>query len=203
MTNDPKELLTKSDPILGKIIGELDEPRVVSTKNVFHDLIGCVLEQQIHYRSTKNLFRKMLERAQIDILTLNNFVLFEEKAFQGISLKASKYETVLSIVAYFSNHHLDWELLSDEEVVKHLTSIKGIGKWTIDMILLFTLERPNIFPYHDFHLKQIMVTQYNLNPNYKLKKQMIAVADNWGEHKSLAVKYLLAWKNFSKKPLNH
>jgi DNA-3-methyladenine glycosylase II len=67
------------------------------------------------------------------------------------------------------------------------------------MILLYTLERPNVFPYDDFHLKQIMISLYNLNPKVRLKAQMLEVADNWGNQKSLAVLYLLAYKEFNKK----
>jgi DNA-3-methyladenine glycosylase II len=62
------------------------------------------------------------------------------------------------------------------------------------MILLYTLQRPNIFPYDDYHVKAIMVKRYGLNPNVKLKAQMLAVAENWGRQKSLAVLYLLESK---------
>jgi DNA-3-methyladenine glycosylase II len=75
-----------------------------------------------------------------------------------------------------------------------LSGIKGIGKWTIDMILLYTLERPNIFPSDDFHLKQIMTSLYHLHPKAKLRAQMLKVAEQWGNQKSLATLYLLAWK---------
>ena len=93
---------------------------------------------------------------------------------------------------------LDFNKLSDVEVIKELSAIKGIGKWTIDMILLYTLKRPNIFPYDDFHLKQIMITLYNLDPNVKLKAQMLEISENWGNQKSLAVLYLLEWKKQNK-----
>jgi DNA-3-methyladenine glycosylase II len=66
------------------------------------------------------------------------------------------------------------------------------------MMLLYTLQRPNVFPYDDFHLKQIMVNLYSLNPNVKLKTQMNDIANDWGQQKSLAVLYLLAWKQFKK-----
>ena len=89
--------------------------------------------------------------------------------------------------------------MNDAEVVAHLSSIKGIGKWTIDMILLYTLQRPNVFPYDDFHVKEIMVKRYGLNPNSRLKAQMLDISEAWGTHKSLAVKYLLAWKDYNKK----
>ncbi len=64
------------------------------------------------------------------------------------------------------------------------------------MILLYTLNRPNVFPYDDFHLKNIMVKLYKLDEKSRLKAQMLDVASAWGEHKSLAVLYLLTYKKF-------
>lgn len=93
-------------------------------------------------------------------------------------------------------------MLSNEEITNKLSKIKGIGTWTIDMILLYTLDRPNIIPIDDFHLKQIMTNLYKLNPDYKLKSQITNISNNWSPYKSIAVKYLLAYKTFSiKNPL--
>lgn len=111
-----------------------------------------------------------------------------------IKLALGKYETMVLFIEYWCNNTRDFNLLSNEEIVKELSSIKGIGKWTIDMILLYTLKRHDVFPFDDFHLKQIMVSLYNLDPKVKLKAQMLEVAKNWGNQKSLAVLYLLDWK---------
>jgi DNA-3-methyladenine glycosylase II len=106
----------------------------------------------------------------------------------------NKIETMHSFVEYWSVNTLDFNQLTDEEVETQLSTIKGIGKWTKDIILLYTLQRPNVFPYDDFHLKEIMVKLYGLNPNVKLKAQMLEVAEKWGSQKSLAVLYLLETK---------
>jgi DNA-3-methyladenine glycosylase II len=198
MKLDDKQLLSELDPILKEIISTIPEPKIVSTNDVFHDLLSCILEQQIHYRSTKRIFQKMLQTAHIERLTLDNFPEFEKTAFANSKLAVGKFETVERVIDFFSVNKINWTLLNDAEVIEKLSSIKGIGKWTIDMILLYTLERPDVFPYDDFHLKEIMVKLYGLNPNVKLKAQMLDVAEAWGEHKSLAVKYLLAWKEFNK-----
>jgi DNA-3-methyladenine glycosylase II len=192
-------MLSQSDPILGNIIQSMDEPITVSTNDVFFDLMSCILEQQIHYRSTKKKFQKMLDRAELKTLNPSNFSEFEEKAFPSMKISIAKIETVLKILEFWNKHTINWKSLTDAEVIEQLTSIKGVGKWTIDMILLYTLERPNVFPYDDFHLKQIMVKHYDLNPKSKLKAQMIDIANDWGDQKSLAVKYLLAWKEHHKK----
>jgi DNA-3-methyladenine glycosylase II len=193
-----KESVLMKDQKLASIMQTIPEPIVVSTRDVFFDLMSCVLEQQIHYRSTKKTFEKMLHRAGLTTLTSQNFGLFEEKAFAGAKFSLSKYETVGAVVDFFSQHNLPWESLSDQEVKKHLSSIKGIGDWTIEMILLYTLERPDVFPVGDYHLKEIMTKVYGLNPNSKLKAQMLTIADQWGGQKSKAVKYLLAWKEYQK-----
>ena len=139
-----------------------------------------------------------MERAGIEHLTIDNFHLIEKHALSQIKLAAGKYETMIAFIEYWSNCKLDFNKLSDEAVIKELSAIKGIGKWTIDMILLYTLDRPNIFPYDDFHLKQIMVTLYNLDPKVKLKAQMLEISENWGNQKSFAVLYLLEWKKQNK-----
>jgi DNA-3-methyladenine glycosylase II len=199
MVIDAKKILAESDAILGKIINIIPEPCIKSTNEVFHDLMSCLLEQQIHYRSTKKIFQKMLDAASLKILTIDNFRQFEEKGISTVKLSMAKYETVARIIEFWEKNKINWQLLNDNEVTEKLSSVKGIGKWTIDMILLYTLQRPCVFPYDDFHLKQIMISLYGLNPNSKLKAQMIDISNDWGGYKSPAVKYLLAWKEYNKK----
>lgn len=194
MILETEKILSKKDPILAKIILQIPKPEIESTNDVFHDLMSCIYEQQIHYRSTKRIFAKALEKSSIEHLTLDNFYLVEVHYLKNSNLATGKYETLLAFIDYWSNNTKDFNTLSDNEVVKELSSIKGIGKWTLDMILLYTLQRQNAFPYDDFHLKQIMVSLYGLNEKVKLKAQMLEIAENWGEHKSLTVLYLLAFK---------
>jgi DNA-3-methyladenine glycosylase II len=175
----PTQYLVKADAQLERIIARVPPPEVACTHDVFHDLMSCILEQQIHYRSTKRIFQK--------------------KALPSAKLSVQKSETVLQTIAYFTEHGTEWQSLSDAEVRVQLGQIKGIGAWTMDMILMYTLQRPDVFPLDDFHLKEIMVKLYKLNPDVKLKAQMRDVATAWATHKSLAVKYLLAWKTLSKK----
>lgn len=192
--------ISKVDPILSNIINAIELPEIVTTHNVFYDLISCIIEQQIHYRSTKKIFQKMLVASNLEIVTPLNFYQFEEKGIADYKLSLSKYETLNRILDFWNVHpDLQWQQLSDEEIRNKLAEIKGIGSWTIDMILLYTLERTSVFPVDDFHLKEIMVSLYQLDPKSKLKSQMLDVAEPWGNHKSIAIKYLLAWKSFNKK----
>ncbi len=198
----PQQHLAQADSILRSIIETVPEPimesTMESTNDVFFDLMSCIFEQQIHYRSTKKTFQKMLDDASIDVLTPENFSLFEERAVKNASIAASKLETAERILVFWEGTLPEWNALSDEEVRSTLASIKGVGAWTIDMMLLYTLKRPNIFPADDFHLKQIMVSLYGLNEKSRLTAQMRQKSEAWSPHKSLATKYLLAWKDYQK-----
>ncbi len=189
--------LSTQDTVLKEIIAQVDLATIESTRNVFHDLMSCIIEQQIHYRSAKKMFEKMLQKASLEMLTVANFETFEEKAFQNVKLSTRKYETIERILAFFQEKQANFLEMEDEAVREHLSAIKGVGTWTIDMILLYTLERANIFPADDYHLKKIMRQSYRLDDSKPLKSQMRTIAEKWAPFKSFGVKYLLAWKDFN------
>lgn len=193
-----EQLLFNQDSILKQVVAPMEVPSFVSTNQVFHDVISCIIEQQIHYRSSKKIFANALIRSGIAYVTPENFHLLELHGISNLKMAMNKYETLLRFVEYWSNQSKDFFALTDEEVIKELSSIKGIGQWTIDMVLLYTLKRPNIFPVDDFHLKQVMIYLYQLDPKNKLKSQMLQIAEKWGNQKSLAVLYLLEWKKQNK-----
>ncbi|MCU0449651.1 MAG: hypothetical protein MUC97_07355 [Bernardetiaceae bacterium] len=192
--------LAQADPVLAKVISTTPAPQIVSTRAIFHDLMSCLIEQQIHYRSTKKTFAKLLAKAGLTQLTPENFPEFAKAALPGVKLAQAKYETMNRVLEFWSAHPAHWPSFSDEQVTQKLASIPGIGQWTIDMLLLYTQESPDIFPSDDYHLKQLMVGLYNLNPQSQLKAQMKAIAARWGNQKSLAVKYLFESKK-TKQPL--
>ncbi|MEN9303703.1 MAG: hypothetical protein RL264_2132 [Bacteroidota bacterium] len=200
MTHFSTQLLKIEDPILKKVMDEVKLPVFLSTENVFHDVIGCIIEQQIHYRSTKKIFHRLLEKSEIKELHLENFAAFEEKAIPTLKLSMNKLNCLHEWELFTRDNSIKWLELDDNEVREQLSKVKGIGNWTKDMILLYTLQRPNIFPVDDFHLKQVMTTLYGLNPNHRLKAQMLEISETWEVGKSLAVLYLLEWKklNFKK-----
>lgn len=190
--------LAASDPILKKITESLPPLEIEKDGQVFHDVMSCIIEQQIHYRSTKKVFQKMLAKSKLTILTPKNFTEFE-KSFKDVKLSEKKYATIANILEFWDLNKIDWTSASNEEIYQKLGSINGIGKWTIEMILIYTLQRPDIFAFDDFHIKQIRVKLYKLDPKIRLKVQMTEIANLWIPHRSFAFRYLIEWKNqFSK-----
>ena len=154
---DKEELpLSSNDRVLKKIIEEINLPTFPLRNSVFHDLMAYVIEQQIPFRSTKKTFNKLLDKAGIPELTPDNFGILEKNALHDVKLSENKIATIERILDRWHSMPSKWNSLSDEEVRNSLRQIKGIGPWTINMILLYTLKRHDIFPADDYHLKQLM-----------------------------------------------
>ncbi|MEM6784512.1 MAG: hypothetical protein AAF624_12350 [Bacteroidota bacterium] len=188
-----------SDPVLARLEQTVPLPPPESTGDVFHDLVSCLVEQQIHHRSTKHVFKCALERAGLDRVTPETFDTFEKEGLADVRLSRQKREALAATTAFFHEHpDIDWATLSDTQVRAALKQIRGVGIWTSDMVLLFTLERPDIFPVDDYHLKQIMGTLYGIEPGKGQKRRMKAVADAWRPERSRAVRLLLAWKEWQR-----
>lgn len=198
MNNNAILHLSENDEVLKSIIETLPFPTIESTNDVFHDLMSCVIEQQIHYRSTKKTFQKMLDAAGIEFLTLDNFSTFEE-GFKNVKISTNKYAAIERTVDFLSQNNIHWQDLTDQEVRAIFKNIKGIGTWTVDMILLYTLQRKNIFPADDYHLKNLMFKLYEVDTTSKVKSQLKAIAASWSPYQSIATRYLLDWKAYLKR----
>jgi DNA-3-methyladenine glycosylase II len=188
------QTLSQADPVLAQVIQQVEWPTLDSTHSVYHDLMSCIIEQQIHYRSSKNIFTNLLRKANLDLLQPENFDVFEERALPQVKISLRKLETIHRVQETWKQKALDFSKLSDADVRAELAKIPGIGPWTIDMILLYTLLRPNVFPVDDYRLKLIMTDLYALNPATNLRAQMLQIAENWGAYKSTAVLFLLQLK---------
>ena len=183
--------LSGSDPVLKGVIEKVELDEIQSTNNVFHDLLSCIIEQQIHYRSTKKMFEKLMNNSGLIELTTDNLEQFEQFGLKDVKLSMRKWETLHDAQNHFESFDdVDWSQLDDHEVRKRLSRIKGIGIWTQDMILLYTLKRNNIFPVSDYHLKRIFLELYKTQD----KKAMLAIASNWKPYASYATRYLLEFK---------
>ena len=183
--------LSKKDQRLKEIIEQIDLPEINPTGNLFHDLMSCILEQQIQYRSTKKTFARLLDKAGLEELSLENFEVFEEKALDGFKMSMNKVETLGRVLDFFQKEEPNWEKLEEREIRKMLSGIKGIGPWTQDMLLIYSLGRKDIFPAQDYHLKLVMSSVYGIESKVS---QMKAIAAEWIPYRSIGVRYLLAWK---------
>jgi DNA-3-methyladenine glycosylase II len=85
---------------------------------------------------------------------------------------------------------------SDEDLITYLTAIKGVGKWTAEMILMFALNRSNVLPLDDMGIQQAIKQLYQLNSSGKqLQKEITEIAHSWQPYRSLACRHLWKWRD--------
>ena len=91
--------------------------------------------------------------------------------------------------------------MSNEEIIKYLSTIKGVGQWTVEMILMFTLGREDVFALDDLGIQQSFAKLYGLDTADKknIRKQMIEISANWSPYRTYACKYLWGWKDNTSK----
>ena len=198
---NPEIYLSDKDPIIADIIEVVKKPEIQSTDDVFFDLITCILEQQIHYRSNGTYTRKFKDLIHDQEPSPQLILALDPHEFALKKISGLKFKALRNLAMYWQEHQLedvDWHNLQDYVIKSKLNPIKGVGDWTIDMILLFTLRRPDIFNPDDYHLKKIMSQVYQIPADSSLKSSMIDISKNWIPHRSLAVMYLLAWKKYLK-----
>jgi len=197
MGQSPSHVLAQIDPILAEVIPQVVLEAWESTEDVYADVACCIVEQQIPYRARGVYLNKLLDLLGEGALIPEEVLKIEEEAWRNRKLSGPKYKALMGFSRHWIAHQMDqidWKGWDDETVFKSLTQIKGVGPQAAHMVLLYTLRRPDIFPENDFHLKRTMAKLYELPTNSKLPLAMRNIAEAWRPHRSLAVRYLLAWK---------
>lgn len=201
MPTDVKNYLSGRDPILADIIARIELPDLEPTRGVYHDLVSCIVDQQIPARTRGTYMKKLTVLLKGELPDGNNIYTIQPKEWSAAKMAINKYYTLFRMTDYWHEEKMeswDWDKLPDEEIFSRLTSVKGIGPQTGHLILLYSLGRADIFPVGDYHLKQIMEKLY-LKENEKLKHLMLTVAEKWVPYRSVGTRYLLAYKAQMKK----
>lgn len=195
----PTEYLKKADSKLAKIIELLPPPELETSEDVFTDLIYLLVEHQVPYRTRGIWINKVYKMLGEDFLTPDLIFSLDEQEWMRNKLAARKYYNVQKLAEYWQEkdmYDFDWSVVSDEKILEMLTALDGIAEHSASMILLFTLQKEDIFLPNDSHIKQVMPLLYGIDPRVKLKKNMLEISEKWQPYRSLATRYLidyLAW----------
>lgn len=194
ITHSPTAIdsLRRQDPVLKQVIDSVTLPDFDSSGDVYYDLLSCVADQQIHYRvRTRQAFARLLDLFPGGYPHPAQLLQLPEDEVLGIKISARKYETIRGLATQWLDTgwaDTDWRSLPDADIRERLGSLPGIGPWTIDMIMLFTLNRPDVLPTGDFQLKIRAAVLYNL-PN---DKTLPHIDQRWSPYRSLACRYIWA-----------
>jgi len=178
------------------IINDVKLERVDPAPNVFNALLSSITSQQLSTHVAAVIYGRVCDLYKKKILTPKMIIETDREILRGAGLSNQKTNYFYNIANFFSesgNKRIRWSRLTDEEIINKLVEIKGVGKWTVQMILMFTLERPDVFPVDDLGIQLSIKEHYNIQAEKKeLKQKMMEVADNWTPYRSLASRYLWA-----------
>lgn len=194
MINMKKHL--KKDPIMARIIKDVKLEHVEPAPNVFNALLSSITSQQLSTIVAAVIYGRVCSLYKKKILTPKMILGTDRELLRGAGLSNQKTNYFFNIANFFNepgNRRIQWSLLSDEEIITKLVTIKGVGKWTVQMILMFTLDRPDVFPVDDLGIQLSIKEHYGIKAEKKeLKTKMIEVADKWAPYRTLASRYLWA-----------
>src|SRR5690242_9901055 len=154
--------LKKSDPVMRAIIERVGPYRMQFREPTFHSLARAILYQQLNGKAALTIFNRFAALAG-DPLTPGGILKLTPEQMRAVGLSKQKSSYLLDMAERASHGELNFSRIhefSDEEVIAHLTQVKGVGVWTAHMFLMFALGRPDILPTGDFGIRMAMFRHY-------------------------------------------
>ncbi len=196
-----KKELIKKDKKLGKIIINYPKDFLFSRFDPFYTLARSIVGQQISVKAAQAVWDRLeLKVRKVSPKNINSMH-FNSLKSCGLSRQKISYLKSLSIA--FINKEInpnEWQSLSDEKIIQELIKLKGIGVWTAEMFLIFSLCRPDVFPSDDLGLIKGICNCYNLN--YPISKEdAIKLSKKWKPWRSVATWYF--WRSLDPIPVEY
>ena len=192
--------LKKCDPVLRAIIERVGPCRMEYGPAEFHSLAEAIVYQQLNGKAAVTIFNRFAALAG-EPLTPEGILKLTDEQLRSVGLSKQKSAYLKDLAAKTAAGQLDFARLpelSDEEVIQHLTQVKGIGVWTAHMFLMFSLRRPNVLPTGDYGVQMAVKKHYKKRklPN---PKDMEKIARAWEPYRSVACWYM--WRSLDIKTI--
>ncbi len=182
------------------LLANIEMPNFTPSGRIYYDLLASIVSQQLSVKVADVIFKRFLSLFPDNYPHPDYVVAIEFDRLRSVGLSGQK-AVYLKNVAQFAIENdlekMDWASMSDEQIIIFLTTIKGVGKWTVQMLLMFTLARPDIFPVDDLGIQQGMQRLFKIeeqNPRL-LKIRMTELAEPWRPWRTVACRYLWRWKD--------
>jgi DNA-3-methyladenine glycosylase II len=192
--------LKKCDPVLRAIIERVGPFRMEYGPAEFHSLAEAIVYQQLNGRAAVTIFNRFAALAG-EPLTPAGILKLKDEQLRSVGLSKQKSAYLKDLAAKTASGQLDFARLpelSDEEVIEHLTQVKGIGVWTAHMFLMFSLRRPNVLPTGDYGVQMAVKKHYKKRKLPK-PKDMEKIARAWEPYRSVACWYM--WRSLDIKTI--
>ena len=200
--NKAKKQLMKKDKVMKKLIIKYSDNNLTTRKDVFFSLCKSIIGQQISVAAANSVFFKF-KLACKGKINPKNVSLIKTSNLKKCGLSRQKVKGIKELSKKFLNKSFNPKLINnmnDEEAIEYLSSLRQIGKWSAEMILLFTYNRPNIWPIQDIGLLRAVSNNYNkkyLPPKNFVNKLKI----KFSPYCSMATWYL--WRSIDNEPIQY
>ena len=193
------------DKKLKKIIALQPQYQLEKRKNIYLHLCGSIMSQQLNTKVAEIIYQRFLNLYKNKKPTPQQVVDTPFDTLRSIGLSNAKVNYVQNVCRFFIEEKItDAKLhkMENEDLIKYLSQIKGVGQWTVEMILMFTLGREDVFALDDLGIQQSIAKLYNIETADKkfLKTEMARIAAKWIPYRTYACRYLWGWKDNTPKP---
>ncbi len=194
-----KEILEylEKDTILANEIKSIpQEIKPALDIDVYRALLNSIVSQQLSVKVVEIIWRRFEDLFVDGYPKAKELLTMKDSLLRNAGLSRAKAQYLKNVAEFALENDMSFDYLyekTDQEIIDYLTTIKGVGKWTVQMILMFPMDRLNVFPVDDLGIQQRMMALYNIDVEKKmLKPTLTEIAENWQPYRSLACKYI--WK---------
>ncbi len=197
--------LAKRDRVMRKLIPQFGEGRLQSRGDAFTTLARSIVGQQISVKAAQSVWDRFaaLTTDQTHRIHPSSVLALNVPDMRGAGLSARKIEYLVDLAAHFESgqvHVLQWREMDDEAIIEELVAIRGIGRWTAEMFLIFHLMRPNVLPLDDIGLiRGISLNYFSGEPVSRAEAR--EVGDAWAPFRSVATWYI--WRSLDPLPVDY
>jgi DNA-3-methyladenine glycosylase II len=196
-----KRALARRDPVMAKVMRAHPKIFLARRGEPFLTLARAIVGQQISVKAAQSVWDRLA--ACVGDVTPHNVLLKERPVLRACGLSDRKTEYIADLAQHFANgsiHVHRWPAMSDEEIIAELVQVRGIGRWTAEMFLIFNLLRPDVFPLDDLGLQKGIRVTYYAGRKVALST-MRRLGETWRPWRSVATWYL--WRSLDPLPVEY
>ncbi|WP_430895553.1 MULTISPECIES: DNA-3-methyladenine glycosylase family protein [unclassified Paraflavitalea] len=188
------------DKKLQKIIAVQGELSIRKRSDLCTYLCASIMSQQLSVKAADTIYNRFLDLFEKRKPTAELILQTTHEQLRAVGLSNAKAQYVRNVAGFHIEKGMDAKKLdkmTNEEVIGYLTDIKGVGRWTVEMLLMFALGREDVFAVDDLGIQQAMTQLYKLDATDKkvLKEAMIRKSKQWAPYRTYACMYLWRWKD--------
>jgi DNA-3-methyladenine glycosylase II len=188
----------KKDKVLKKVIEKVGTIKSSKEEDLYLMLLRAIAGQQLSVKAAQTIWGRVLKLFKNEYPHAKSVLRVDIEKLRSAGLSYQKAGYLKNIAAFSIEKTLDYHLLkskTDEELIEYLVQIKGVGRWTVEMLLMFSLNREDIFPKDDLGIQNGIKKLYNINTDNKkeLFRQMELVSEKWKPYRTLGCKYI--WRH--------